>query len=186
MRIISGSMRGTKLFTLEGLNTRPTLDRIKEALFNILQFELQDAVVLDLFAGSGALSLEALSRGARKSILCDASSQAIQIIKKNVQKTKTENVTEILHMHYEKALEKLKLEKQKINIVFLDPPYDSDYAEDAAKKIIQFDLLENDGIIIIETDQKDKVLEKTNDELFEIYDIRKYGRVNLLFLKRKE
>ena len=185
MRIISGSMRGTKLFTLEGENTRPTLDRVKEALFNILNFELQDAVILDLFAGSGALSLEALSRGARKTILCDNSSQAINVIKKNIQKTRTENVTNVLHMSYEKALEKLKSEKQKVNIVFLDPPYASDLAEDATKKIIQLDLLENDGIIIIETDQKEKVFKETDDELFEIYDIRKYGRVNLLFLKRK-
>lgn len=185
MRIVSGSMRGTKLFTLEGLNTRPTLDRVKEALFNIIQFELQDAIVLDLFAGSGSLSLEALSRGAKKSILCDQSNQAIGIIKKNIEKTKTEDKTMILHMHYDKALEKLKNEKQKVDIVFLDPPYDSDFAEDAAKKIIQFDLLEKQGIIIIETDQQDKVISGTDDEILEIYDIRKYGRVSLLFLKRK-
>lgn len=185
MRIISGLMRGTKLFTLEGLDTRPTLDRVKEALFNILQYELQDAVVLDLFAGSGALSLEAISRGAQKSILCDFSHEAIEIIKKNIQKTRTEDKTVVLHMHYGKALEKLKQEKQKVNIVFLDPPYDSNFAEDAAKKIIEFELLENNGIIIIETDQKEKVLKETNDKLLEIYDIRKYGRISLLFLKRK-
>ncbi len=185
MRIISGSMRGTNLFTLEGENTRPTLDRVKEALFNILQFELQEAIVLDLFAGSGALSLEALSRGAKKSILCDKSSQAINIIKKNIQKTKTENDTIILHNSYDKVLEKLKLEKQKVDIVFLDPPYDSNFAEDAANKIIQFDLLEKNGIIIIETDEKEKVLNALDDEILEIYDTRKYGRVNLIFLKRK-
>ena len=185
MRIISGSMRGTKLFTLEGLNTRPTLDRVKEALFNILNFELQDAVVLDLFAGSGALSLEALSRGAEKAILCDNSRQAIEVIKKNIQKTKTENKTEVFKLDYEKALEQIKNLNIKANIVFLDPPYESDFAEDAAEKIIQLDLLENNGIIIIETDRKEKIIENTNEQLLEIYDIRKYGRVDLIILKRK-
>ncbi len=185
MRIVSGTMRGTKLFTLDGLNTRPTLDRVKESLFNILQYEIQDAIILDLFAGSGALSLEALSRGAKRAILCDSSFEAINIIKKNIQKTKTEEKITILHMHYEKALEKLKTEKEKVKIVFLDPPYDSNFAQVAAKKIIEFDLLEEDGVIIIETDQKDKVIKDTDDQLFEIYDIRKYGRVDLLFLKRK-
>ena len=72
MRIISGKMRGTKLYTLEGLSTRPTLDRVKESLFNIIGFRLDDAIVLDLFAGSGALALESISRGARKAVLCDA------------------------------------------------------------------------------------------------------------------
>ena len=185
MRIISGSMRGTKLYTLEGINTRPTLDRVKESLFNILNFELQDSVVLDLFAGSGALSLESLSRGAKKAILCDQSRQAIEIIKKNIQKTRTEDRTIFYNFHYQKVLEKLKNENTKVKIVFLDPPYESNFAEDAAKKIIQLDLLEDNGIIIIETDQKEKVIENTDEQLLEIYDIRNYGRVTLLFLKRK-
>lgn len=185
MRIISGSMRGTKLFTLEGLNTRPTLDRVKEALFNILNFDLQDATVLDLFAGSGALALESLSRGAQKAILADQSRGAVEIIKKNIQKTKTENQTILYHMSYEKVLEKLKENNTKVKIVFLDPPYETNFAEKAAEKIIQYELLENDGIIIIETDNKEKIIENTNDQLLEVYDIRKYGRVDLLFLKRK-
>ena len=87
MRIISGTARGTKLYTLEGIETRPTLDRVKESIFNIIQSEIKDSVVLDLFSGSGAIGLELLSRGAKKAILCDKSRDAIQIINKNVQKT---------------------------------------------------------------------------------------------------
>ena len=185
MRIISGSMRGTKLFTLEGLNTRPTLDRVKEALFNILNFELQDATVLDLFSGSGALALESISRGAKEAILSDNSRQAIEIIKKNIQKTKTENKTKLYQMSYDKVLENLKNNNTKVKIVFLDPPYETDFAEKAAKKIIEYNLLDDDGIIVIETDNKEKIIENTNDQLLEIYDIRNYGRVTLLFLKRK-
>ena len=88
MRIIGGTMRGTKLFTLEGLNTRPTLDRVKESLFNILNFDLKDSTVLDLFSGSGALSLESVSRGAKIAYACDKSKEAIKIIEKNVEKTR--------------------------------------------------------------------------------------------------
>ena len=87
MRIISGTARGTKLFTLDGTNTRPTLDRVKEPLFNILNFRLQDAIVLDLFAGSGALGLEAISRGATKAIFCEHDRNAANIIEKNIEKT---------------------------------------------------------------------------------------------------
>ena len=88
MRIIAGEKRGTKLYTLEGLNTRPTLDRVKESLFNIIQSEIRDSIFFVFFAGSGAIGLEAVSRGAKKAILCDNNKQAIQIIKKNIEKTR--------------------------------------------------------------------------------------------------
>lgn len=186
MRIISGTMRGTKLFTLEGLNTRPTLDRVKEALFSKINFDLEDAIVLDLFSGSGALALESLSRGAKMSVMCDASRDAIKIIKQNVEKTKTENKVKILNIDYKKALEKLAIEKMKFDIIFLDPPYKTDFAEDAAKQIIEKNLLNENGTIILETDEKDKVLNNLDTNLLEIKDMKKYGRVFLLFLIRKE
>ena len=87
MRIIAGKARGTKLYTLEGMTTRPTLDKVRESLFNIIQNQIQDSIFLDLFSGSGAVGLEAVSRGAKKAILCDNSKQAIEIIKKNIEKT---------------------------------------------------------------------------------------------------
>lgn len=183
MRIISGEFRGTKLFTLEGLNTRPTLDRVKEALFSKINFELQDAVVLDLFSGSGALALEAISRGARKAILCDSSRDAIKIIKQNIEKTKTNEKTLILNLDYKKALENLK--EIKFDIVFLDPPYQTDFAEEAVKIIIEKNLLNEEAIIILETDNKEKVIKNLDTELIQIKDIKKYGRVDLLFLNRK-
>ena len=179
-------MRGTKLFTLEGINTRPTLDRVKEALFNILNFDLQEANVLDLFSGSGALALESISRGAKKAVLCDCSPKAINIIKKNIEKTKTESKTLVLNMDYEKALAKIKSENIKFDIIFLDPPYETDFAENATQKIIELELLEKNGIIIIETDNKEKVLKNINEDLLDVYDTRKYGRVALVFLKEKK
>ncbi len=185
MRIISGDFRGTKLFTLEGLNTRPTLDRVKEALFSKINFELQDAVVLDLFSGSGALALESISRGAKRAVLCDSSRDAIKIIKQNIEKTKTNEKTLILNLDYKKALEDLKNKDIKFDIVFLDPPYQTDLAEDAVKIIIEKKLLNEDAIIILETDNKEKVIKNLDTELIEIKDIKKYGRVDLLFLNRK-
>lgn len=186
MRIISGKHRGTKLYTLEGLDTRPTLDRVKEPLFSILQFELPEATVLDLFAGSGALGLEAISRGANKAILCDKSKEAIHIMEQNVEKLRVKSQIQIFQKSYLSTLEILKMQNEKFDIVFLDPPYATDFAEIASQKIAEYNLLKENGIIIIETDQTEKVvlnIEKSN--LFEIVDQRKYGRVTLLFLKGK-
>ena len=108
MRIISGKARGTKLYTLEGENTRPTLDRVKESIFSIIQNQIEGAKILDLFAGSGAIGLEFLSRGAEEAVLCDNSKEAINIIKKNVEKTRMEENAQILNMHFEDCLNKLK------------------------------------------------------------------------------
>lgn len=185
MRIIGGTMRGTKLFTLEGENTRPTLDRVKEALFSKINFELQDAIVLDLFSGSGALGLEALSRGAQKSFLCDNSRDAIKIINQNIEKTRSKDKILLFNMDYQKALSEIKKEGIKFDIVFLDPPYKTDFAEDAAKTIIENGLLNENGLIVLETDNKEKVLEKLDTNILEIKDIKKYGRVYLLFLYSK-
>ena len=152
MRIIGGLMRGTKLYTLEGENTRPTLDRVKESLFNILNFKLQDAVVLDLFSGSGALGLESISRGARKAILCDASKAAYKIILSNVEKTRVNEKVKVYNIDYEKCLTMLANEKYKFDVIFLDPPYESEYYEKSLEKIYNLDLL-------------DEIVQKLPDEL---------------------
>ena len=184
MRIISGTMRGTKLFTLEGLNTRPTLDRVKEALFSKINYELDDTTILDLFAGSGALALESLSRGAKKAVICDSSRDAIKIIKQNIEKTKTNDKTVLLNLDYKKALAKLQEEKIKFDFVFLDPPYQTDFAEDAAKIIIESDMLNENGTIILETDDKDRIISNLDTKLIKIKDLKRYGRVYLLFLNQ--
>ena len=104
MRIISGTARGTKLYTLEGQATRPTLDRVKESLFNIIQNEISNSIFLDLFSGSGAIGLEAASRGAKKVILCDKSKDAIKIINKNIDKTHLKEKIELYNLDYEALL----------------------------------------------------------------------------------
>lgn len=184
MRIIGGKAKGTKLYTLEGENTRPTLDRVRESLFNILQYKLQDCVFLDLFSGSGACGIEAVSRGAKKAILCDNSKQAIEIIKKNVEKTHTKEQIEIYQTTFEKLL-RTKI-KEKLDIIYIDPPYQTDFANQAVKMILESNLSNEDSIIIIETDQEKRVKEQLDKiEEIEVMDERKYGRVHLIFLSQK-
>ena len=116
MRIISGSARGTKLYTLEGETTRPTLDRVKESLFNIINNEIPNSIFLDLFSGSGAIGLEAGSRGAKKVILCEKNKKAIEIIKKNIEKTQMKDKVELNQMSYEIFIkDKLKEKPKKIS-----------------------------------------------------------------------
>ena len=183
MRIVAGKAKGTKLYTLEGENTRPTLDRVKESLFNILQPYIQEANVLDLFAGSGALGIEALSRGAKKCTFCDKSYEAIQMLEQNLERTRLKEKAVVLQQDYKTCLQK---QKEKLDIILLDPPYKKDIAVDAVKRIVALQLLNQEGLIVIETDEKEREeLElKTIPEL-EVKDVRKYGRVNLLFLHER-
>ena len=113
MRVISGNLRGTKLYTLEGQNTRPTLDRVKESLFNIINFEIKGSIFLDLFAGSGAIGIEAASRGASKVIMCEKSKEAANIINKNLEKTKLKIVRMMEHKRYIVKKQKLRENKSR-------------------------------------------------------------------------
>lgn len=181
MRIISGTARGTKLYTLEGQKTRPTLDRVKESLFNIIQNEVPNSIFLDLFSGSGAIGLEAASRGSKKVILCDKSKDAIKIINKNIEKTHLSEKVELYNLDYEILL-KTKI-KENLDIVYIDPPYDSDFAIKSIKYIIDQTLINEKTSIIIETDNEEKILEDLKKIEVEITDKRKYGRAVLIFLK---
>ena len=180
MRVISGKARGTKLDTIESNQTRPTLDRVKESLFNIIQNKIDDSTVLDLFAGSGAIGIEFLSRSAKRVYFCDKSQDACNIIKQNLQKTKFTEYAIVKKMDYKKCLESLN--NQKFDIIFLDPPYELDISVNSVKIIKNLDLLNEDGIIIIETDNITRELEGLKSIEANILDTRKYGRVNLIFL----
>lgn len=184
MRIISGKAKGTKLYTLEGENTRPTLDRVKESLFNIIQSEIQDSIFLDLFAGSGAIGLEAFSRGAKEVILCDKEEKAVKIIKKNIEKVHSDETVKIYQMDFEKLLKNNI--KKTVDIVYIDPPYKTEYASKAVKIILENDLLNEESIIIIETDENERIIKEIKELPIEIIDQRKYGRANLIFLKKSK
>jgi len=182
MRIIGGLARGTKLYTLEGMNTRPTLDRVRESLFNIIQNEIKDSILLDLFSGSGAIGLESISRGAKKAILCDKSKQAIQIINKNVEKLRYKE--KVLCMDYENYLNSTK---EHFDYIYIDPPYNTNYISNSIKIINDKNLLTEKGIIIAETDEKERIEEeirKLNISI-NIYDTRRYGRAWLIFMRKE-
>ena len=181
MRIISGTARGTKLFTLEGETTRPTLDRVKESMFNIIQNEVQNSIFIDLFSGSGAIGLEAASRGAKRVILCDKSKQAINIINKNIEKTHLKEKVELYNLDYEMLL-KSKI-KEQADIIYIDPPYKSDFAINAVNIILENGLVSEDSTIIIETDEEEKILREIEKIEIKKTDKRKYGRAILIFLK---
>lgn len=189
MRVISGKARGTKLNSIESITTRPTLDRVKESLFNILQEYINQKVVLDLFAGSGALGIEALSRNAKNATFCDNNKQAIQMIKTNLERTRLLEKSEIINLDYKKCIELLNTKNKKFDLIFLDPPYKEDIAIDSLKLIIKNNLVNNKGIIVIETDEVIRDLKELNDAMVielqnvKIFDQRKYGRANLIFLK---
>ncbi|MDY5180342.1 16S rRNA (guanine(966)-N(2))-methyltransferase RsmD, partial [Butyribacter sp.] len=123
MRVIAGKARRTNLVTPEGKHTRPTSDRIKETLFNILQNELYDISFLDIFSGSGGIAIEALSRGAKEAVLIDNDTEAVRCIKENIKRTHFEDMTTILKMDAISALKKLEITEKKFDIIFMDPPY---------------------------------------------------------------
>ncbi|MBE5813380.1 MAG: 16S rRNA (guanine(966)-N(2))-methyltransferase RsmD [Clostridiales bacterium] len=179
MRIISGQFRGRKLKTLEGMNTRPTADRVKESLFNILNTKVYDANVLDLFAGSGALGLEALSRGAASCVFVDSSKEAIDIVKENVDLCKVQENSKIINKDY---LEVLKNINNKFDIIFVDPPY-SKGIEIVVLENVK-DILTEDGMVIIETDHTDIPPEEINGLIK--YDSRKYGRTIISFYEHNK
>lgn len=182
MRVISGTARGTKLNSIEEMSTRPTLDRVKESLFNIINSKIEDSVILDLFAGSGAIGIEFLSRGCRNAYFCDYSNKAVKMIHQNLEKTRLQENAIVLNEDYTKCLEKMAEQKVKFDVIFIDPPYKDDIAVNSVKMVLSLGLLNEDGIIIIETDEKDREINNLKKLDINIYDIRKYGRANLIFL----
>lgn len=182
MRVIAGTAKGTKLNSIDDISTRPTLDRVKEPLFSIIQNNIVESNVLDLFAGSGALGIESLSRGAKHCTFCDKSYKSIKMLKENIQKVRMQEKSTILNIDYKKCLDE---QKEKFDIIFIDPPYKMDIAIDSVKRIIELELLAKDGIIIIETDEEEREKKELEKIDLELYDVRKYGRVKLLFLRER-
>lgn len=182
MRIISGTAKGTKLYTLDGLNTRPTLDRVKESIFNIIQNDINNSKVLDLFSGSGAIGLEFASRGATEVYLCDNSKDACNIINKNILKTHLADKVKIFNLDFLSLIK--KLENEKFDIIYLDPPYKTDFIEKAIKGLIKYNNLGNKTLIIAETDEENIIKKIKEIKEIEIIDKRKYGRVFVLLLKQ--
>lgn len=180
MRIIAGEFKGKRLYSPRTTKTRPTLDRVKEAVFSILIPYIQDANVLDLFSGTGSLGIEAISRGAKYSILNDLD---ISTILDNVKLTNSSNYVKISRKDYIKCLGQVIKENVTFDIIFLDPPYESNYAYNSLKIISdnKDKILSKCGVIVYESD-KNSMKDKNQDYQFEnleCFDERTYGRVML-------
>jgi len=147
MRVISGTARGVTLKTPEGLSTRPTTDRIKEAMFSIIQFDIPGTKVLDLFGGTGQLGIEALSRGAKSAVFVDSADSACRLIRENLSKAKLQTAAKVIRSDY---LTFLKSTKEKFDIILLDPPYAEVFLENSLKMISEIDILQTNGIIVTE------------------------------------
>ena len=178
MRIVAGKHRGLSLYEFEASNIRPTTDRVRENIFNKIQFGIVGSAVLDLFCGTGAVSLEFISRGAEKVVSVDNNAKSIKLINQNFAKAKIKPT--LIKSDYKSGI--LSQKGTKFDFIFLDPPFDTDFGEDSIKMIEMHDILAEDGLIIFEhLVGKDFQLPSR----FEIVDSRKYGTIAVTYIKGK-
>lgn len=179
MRVISGTARGLKLTSLSGDATRPTLDNVKEAVFSMLFDRVVDAKVLDLFAGSGALGIEALSRGAASCIFADKSADAVKVVRDNLSKARMQMRAEVLGCDFRDALGRLANEGNKFDIIFLDPPYADGFLNEALHQIAALSLLEPGGVVVAEYDFGTMI----DIQNYNLLKDKRYGRVCINILE---
>ena len=179
MRVITGKARGVVLKTPDGMATRPTADRIKEALFSILQFDILNAKVLDLFGGTGQLGIEALSRDAKSAVFVDTRMDACKLIRENLKRTKLEKNACVICSDYAAFL---KNTKETFDIIFLDPPYAEVFLENSLKMITEIDILQSGGIIVTER-PAEKVLSFEHSGYTRSKDY-KYSKTILTFFRK--
>lgn len=181
MRVITGSAKGVVLKTPDGMATRPTAERVKEALFSTIQFRIPGAKVLDLFGGTGQLGIEALSRGAKSVVFIDEREEACRLIRENLKRTRLESGAYVIRSDYMNYLKKCR---ETYDIIFLDPPYAEVFLENALKMISEIDILQSGGIIVTERSVNKALL--IDLEGFQRSRDYKYGHTLLTFYYRLE
>ncbi len=180
MRVIAGTAKGHKLQSPEGIEIRPTIDRIKETLFNIIAPDLDECKFLDLFSGTGAIGIEALSRGAKQAVFVDNSSK--KIIEYNLNHTKLNDKAQIYADDVFDIINKLGKQQEKFDIIFLDPPYKKNYADECLLSIKNKNILNDDGYIIVEHETKCKL---NLPEEFQIFREKIYTKTTMTFIKKE-
>ena len=183
MRVIAGKYRSIKLNAVEGMNTRPTTDKIKENLFNMI--DCYDCKVLDLFGGTGGLGIEALSRGASHVTFIDGSNNAIKVIKSNIEKCKI-NSTEysLFRNDFKRALKIFGKKDEKFDIIFLDPPYDKGLIDDALNNIFDNQLCNDGALIICEKSNIEQIT--VSNENIEVIKEKQYGITDIIIFEYME
>lgn len=184
MRVISGKHKSKPIETVAGQNTRPTMDKVKEGIFNSLyNFEGEiEGEILDLFAGSGSLGIEALSRGASSAIFVDQNSHAIKIIHRNLKRLDLSSQAEVYKNNADRALKALNKREIQFDIIFLDPPYDKGIIDNVLKRIAEFDLLKENGTIVCEFSHQEQI----DFASFEVIKTYHYGLTDTAILKKGE
>lgn len=181
MRVITGSARGRRLRELEGHETRPTTDRVKESMFNILQFDVEDSRVLDLFAGTGQLGIEALSRGAASAVFVEQRRDAVALIRENLKLT---GLSERARVVNGEALSYLASAGEKFDLIFLDPPYAAKLWKPVLEAVSRFDILSDHGIMICESPQDEELPDAVG--ACRLHRAYRYGRIKLTTYHREE
>lgn len=181
MRVISGKYKGSNIIGFDIEGTRPTMDRVKESLFASIQNYIKNSVVLDLFAGSGSLGIEAISNGCKSCYFVDKNPELIRIINKNISNIKIKEEVTIIKDDYNNALLNFKNNNIKFDIIILDPPYKLNLINDCIKKIKEYKLLNNKGIIVCEFES-----EKLIDNGLEIIKEKRYGNKNVVIYRNME
>ena len=176
MRVIAGNFKGKKLNSPKTENVRPTGDKVKQAIFTKLQFFIRDAIVLDLFSGSGALGIEAISRDAKEVVFVDNNLSSIKLTKLNLKSLNVE--AKVIHADYKTALNCLN---KKFDLILIDPPYASGVYEDCLNIIHDNNLLSDNGIIVCERDKQKEI----DCSCFELFDTKNYGTVSVDYYKKK-
>jgi 16S rRNA (guanine966-N2)-methyltransferase len=180
MRVISGSSRGAKLFSPKGNRVRPTTDKIKESIFNIIQPIKHASIVLDLFSGTGGVGIEFISRGSEKCFFVDIDKESIQLIEKNILKCGLTNKSQVLKSDYEKAIQKLSDLNIKCDYIFADPPYEMNIGHHIIKVISDCQILSSEGLIIMELPREQEIkLEGMN---YQIIKEKIYGITKIIFI----
>ena len=179
MRVITGTARGRRLKELEGMETRPTTDRVKEGMFSALQFEIEGRRVLDLFAGTGQLGIECLSRGAASAVFVDRRPDAVKLIRENLKITELQDRARVVQGD---SLEFLRPLREKFDIVLLDPPYDTGVLEEAVELLTAFDILNPHGIIVAEHPAGRSLPEMHPP--YRVHRTYRYGKIGLTVCRR--
>ena len=180
MRIIGGNLKGKKLFSVPAQRVRPTADRLRESIFNILSLQVQGAIVLDLFSGTGALGIEALSRGAQRAVFIEKSKEALTVIRRNIQACALENQAQIIKWNIEKNLDCIKAIRPAFDLVLMDPPYNKKIINNALLNLHLSLSLQSKASVVVEHSLLEVISEDITE--FIISDQRKYGKTLVTFL----
>lgn len=182
MRVISGNNKGKILFSPNNMAIRPTTDRIKETLFNIIGPIKNNSIVLDVFTGTGSIGIEFLSRGSKQCYFIDDSYKSIKLTKRNIEACKLENKSKVFVNDFEKAIKILGKKNVLFDYIYADPPYEKLYGQKILDNIIYENILKEDGLLIIECEESEKISIKKYENMLK-YEERKYGRTKLNFFR---